>query len=178
MKHAHLLAALSTLLILTVAAPELSHAKEGLIGYVNLQRAITETEDGKKAKAKLEKAFKEKQAKLQEEEKALQALKDQLGEDVDTEDPETRAKILELQKRYLALREQLLKEQQELKRLEGEELAKITKRLRVIIREIGKSGGYIMIMEAQESSILFAKPHLDITNEVIRRYNARHGGGG
>ena len=32
-----------------------------------------------------------------------------------------------------------------------------------------------MIMEAQESSLLFAKAHLDLTNEVIRKYNARYG---
>lgn len=151
-------------------------ADKGLIGYVNLQRAIVEVEDGKRAKARLEKTFKEKQAALQKEEAELEAMKEQLkGADMSKEDPETRAKVLALQKKFLALREALMKEQQELKKLEGEALSKITKKMRKVVEQLGKSGGYMMIIEAQESSILFAKPHLDVTNEVIRRYNAKYG---
>ena len=159
------------------AQPASAQAAKSNIGYVNLQRAIIEVEDGKKAKARLEKTFKQKQTALRAKEQELESMKKRLeGSGMKQDDPKSRAQVLEFQKKFMALRETLMKEQQELKKLEGQALSEITKKLRKIIREIGRRGGYLMIMEAQESSLLFAKPHLDITNEVIRKYNARHPG--
>lgn len=174
MTHHHL-ALLGIVLALGLSRPAPGLAAEDTIGYVNLQRAIVEVEDGKRAKAKLEAAFKEKQSALREKEEELESMKKRLeAANIDRDDPKARAQLLEFQKKFLSLRERLLKEQQELKQLEGEALSAITKKLRKIIEEVGKKGGYTLIMEMSESSLLFAKPHLDLTNEVIRKYNARH----
>jgi outer membrane protein len=156
--------------------PDAAEAAQSNIGYVNLQRAIVETEDGKRAKAELERTFKKKQKALRAKEKELEAMRERLrASKMKQDDPKARAKILEFQKKFLALRQTLMKEQKELKQLEEQALSKITKKLRRIIKRIGKREGYLMIMEAQESSLLFAKAHLDLTNEVIRKYNARYG---
>ena len=40
------------------------------LGYVDLQRALNETEDGRKAKAKLKKVFDQKQKELDEQQKS------------------------------------------------------------------------------------------------------------
>lgn len=165
------------LVLSTAVALAPSARAADVIGYVNLQRAILEVEDGKKAKARLKKTFEEKQAKLQKEEAELEKLRAQLeGADPETADDATKAKAIELQKRFLKLRQDLMNEQQDLKKLESEALSAITDKMRKVIAQMGKKGGYLMIMEAQESSLLFAKPHLDITNEVIRKYNAKYGG--
>ena len=152
--------------------PAVARAANEVIGYVNLQRAIIETEDGKRAKKKLEATFKKKQKALRAKEEELDTMKKRLeGSAMKKDDPEAKAQVMEFQRKFVALRETLVKEQQELKKLEGDALSKITTKLRGIIKQIGKSGGYTLIIEAQESSLLFAKPHLDLTNEVIRKYN-------
>ena len=38
---------------------------------------------------------------------------------------------------------------------------------------MGREQGYTMIVE--KSSVLYAKNHLDLTNELIRRYNNAYG---
>ncbi|MEO1230606.1 MAG: OmpH family outer membrane protein [Myxococcota bacterium] len=162
----------AAVLVGTLAFERSSVAAEELIGYVNLQRAIVEVEDGKKAKSSLEATFKKKQASLRGKEKELEDMQKALQDQgLDPSDPAAQAKMRDFQKKFLALRETLMKEQQELKRLEAQALGKITKRMRGIIADMGKAGGYTLILEAQESSLLFAKNHLDLTNEVIRKYN-------
>ena len=46
--------------------------------------------------------------------------------------------------------------------------------MRKVIQKIGKSGRYSLILELQDARMLYAKPHLDLTNEVIRKYNSTH----
>lgn len=155
-----------------LGAPSSAQAAEEIIGYVNLQRAIRETEDGKQAQAKLKKTFEVKQSALRKKEEDLEAMKNRLqNAGLKQDDPEARAQVLSFQKKFLALRETLIKEQKELKALEDKELSRITKQLRKIIKAMGKEGGYTLIIEAQETGVLFAKPHLDLTNELIRKYN-------
>lgn len=150
-------------------------AKE-LFGYVNLQRAILEVDEGKAAKKRLKKTFDKKQAELGKLEKELKGLKDKLDADpaIKKETPEARSKRAEFQRRLLELQQKFVAEQQALQRLEAEELAKISTKMRKVIRAIGKAGGYTLILEIQESRLLYAKGHLDLTNEVIRKYNSKH----
>ena len=162
---------LTVLFAAGLARPAL--AANDLIGYVNLQRAIIEVEDGKRAKAKLEATAKKKQAELRAKEDELEAMKKRLeaASAGKKDDPKLRADALEFQQKFMALRETLLKEQEALKKQETQALSKITTKLRTIIENMGKREGYTLIMEVQGSSLLFAKPHLDLTNAVIRRYN-------
>jgi len=81
---------------------------------------------------------------------------------------------MEFEKKRYALQEQLMKEQKALQQLEQQELEKITAKMRKVIDQIGKAGGYTLILELQDARLLFAKPHLDLTNEVIRKYNSKH----
>ncbi len=163
--------ALVFFLTATSALPALA-AKDDLIGYVDIRRAMAEVEDGKRAKKELETTFNSKQTALRKQEAELEAMKKRLeGPSVDQDDPAVREQILEFQRKFNALRQRLVKEQQEFETLQSKAFSEITTKLQAIIKTIGKSQGYTMIMEVQGSSLLFAKPHLDLTNEVIRRYN-------
>ena len=145
------------------------------IGYVNLQRAIVEVEEGKRAKAALQKTFEKKKVKIKEAEAKLIALRDKIrSKRTVTPEAKLRQEALEYEKERYKLQEKLMKEQQELQALEQKELAGITKKMRKVIDKIGKAGGYTLILEAQDARLLYAKPHLDLTNEVIRRYNSTY----
>ena len=49
------------------------------------------------------------------------------------------------------------------------ETAKIFERMTKIIGEIAAAENFAMIVD--KSALVYAKPHLDLTNELIRRYN-------
>lgn len=153
-----------------------AQAADPQIGYVSLQRAILEVEEGKRAKDKLKKTFETKQAELTKKEADLKVLKDQIDSKstVATEDPETKLQKQKFQDKLMELQQTFMKEQQELQATEQKELSAITERMRAVIKDIGNAGGYQLILEIQDSRLLFAKPHLDLTNEVIRKYNAKH----
>lgn len=152
-----------------------ARAEKPLIGYVNLQRAILEVEEGKRAKSSLKKAFEKKQAELSKKETELKNLKDAIErESVVKDDSATRARKLDFQNKLMELQQTFVKEQQELQALEAKELSAITDKMRAVIQDIGKAGAYTIILEIQDARLLFAKPHLDLTNEVIRKYNQKY----
>ena len=165
--------AIVLLCLATLGFSKVAHAKE-VLGYVNLQRAILEVDEGKRAKEALKKTFEKKQTDLQKKEQELKSLKDALERDAAKEDPQTRQKRIEFQNKLLDLQQVFVKEQQELQQLEQKELSAITQKMRKIIDDIGKQGNYTLILEIQDSRLLYAKAHLDLTNEVIRKYNAIH----
>lgn len=163
-------------LIAASGAPRAAHAQKGeaILGYVNLQRAILEVEEGKRAAKALKVTFDEKQKKLTEREQGLVKMKEALEREAKPNDPETPKKVAEFQGKLAELRKVFVDEQTALQEAEQKQLSGIRTRLRDIIEEIGKQGGYTIILEVQDSRLLYAKPHLDLTNEVIRKYNLKH----
>ena len=152
-------------------------AEESKIGYVDMQRALNETDDGRKAKEKLKKDFDQKQKELDEQQAALK--KD--IEDLDKKRTllpadQVHAKEAELQARMQKVQQTYLRHQQDLSGKEQEATAKIYERMNKILQKIASSENFSMIVD--KSALVFAKPHLDLTNEVIRRYNAGEGADG
>jgi outer membrane protein len=152
-------------------------AEEMKLGYVDMQRALNETEDGRKAKANLKKVFDQKQKELDEQQAALK--KD--IEDLDKKRTllpadKVREKEAELQSRMQKVQQTYLRHQQDLSTKEQEATGKIFERMTRIISKMAASENFTMIMD--KSALVFAKPHLDLTNDLIRRYNAGEGAEG
>src|SRR5207237_568677 len=125
---------------------------------------------GKRAKESLRKTFDEKQKKLSLQEAELKKMKEAIEkESVVKDDAATRQKKQEFQEKLMALQQVFMKEQQELQAEEGKQLSEITDKMKKVIAEIGEQGGYTLILEIQDSRLLYAKAHLDLTNEVIRK---------
>jgi outer membrane protein len=170
----------STLVAFAVLIAPFAHAfaqpKPALVAYVDMQRALMEVEDGKQAKAALEKMKTERQAELdkqqdalREMQKNLEAQKQFMKDDVrQSKEEEFRTKLGDLQLTYAKLQKELAVKEQELTK-------DILARMSRILAKIGEEGGYAMIFEKTESSVLWAPQHLDLTNELIRRYNAGEG---
>jgi outer membrane protein len=170
-----MLIAAALTLTATVGARTALAVEKPLIGYVNLQRAILEVEEGKRAKANLKKTFEKKQTDLSKRENELKNLKDAIErESMVKDDAATRQRKVDFQNKLLELQQVFVKEQQELQAAEQKELAAITEKMRAVIAELGKTGGYTIILEVQDSRLLFAKPSLDLTNEIIRKYNGKY----
>lgn len=163
---------LAVALALALSAP--AAAAEVKLGYVDLQRALNEVDEGANAKKALKKEFDEKQKTLDAKQNELKALKDELDSRGTMMKPEVKQeKLNDLQKRLLETQQLYFQLQQELSKREGEATAEIFKKMGVILQTMGEEQGFSMIVE--KSGVVYAKPSLDVTNELIRRYNDAYG---
>ncbi|MCK6569820.1 OmpH family outer membrane protein [Myxococcota bacterium] len=146
------------------------------LAFVDMQRALLEVDEGKKAKSTLEKMKSDKQRQLDGEQEALKKAKADfdtqkamMKEDIRRQREEELAeKLGRLQMLYATL-------QKELAGKEAELTKDIFKRMAKILEKMGREQKWTMIFEKTESSVLWAEQSLDLTNELIRRYNAGEG---
>lgn len=161
----------SALLSALVLVPSLAAAEEK-IGYVDVQRALNEVEDGRKAKEALKKEFDQKQKVLDEKQTELQAMQEDLKRQESLLSPEAKQeKLNELQKRMLEMQQLYFNLQKDLTSREAEMTKGIFDRMNRVLVQIAEEEGYTVILERNESSILYARGHMDLTNELIRKYN-------
>jgi outer membrane protein len=174
------LSAMSRLLAVPLVASLLSLAPfaraESKVAFVDINRALNETADGRAAKAKLKKEFDARQKQLderQEEVKRLQADLQSRGDAMSDEarhkaQSEMDQKLMEVSKLYAQL-------QQELNQKEGAATKPILVKMTAIIKNIAEAEGVTMVFDRAESGLIYAQPSLDLTNELIRRYNSSGG---
>lgn len=151
------------------------------IGVVDLQRAINETEDGRQAKRRLTKLFEERQKKLDAAQESLKSQKESIERQQDVLSEEAlKKKVGKYQEDLMALQTEYVDYQRELSTKEAELTKKILDKMQAILRRIGQSDGYTLIVEANEGGIVWVPSNLDLTDVLIQRYNAqaKRGGGG
>lgn len=156
--------------LLMVGAP--AFAQSPKIGYVDLQRALTSVAEGKAAKDKLKKDFDAKQKKLTDKQENLKKLKDSLeaGASMMT-DQAKQEKFQEYQREMAELQQLYMEMQRELAEKETQATQTIFKKMEGILSQIAKEKKYDLILEKTESSVLFAKDGMDLTDELIKRYD-------
>lgn len=160
-----------------LALPGVAVAQEKL-GYVDLQRALNEVEEGKAAKARLKQKFERSQAQLDKEQNALKARKEELDKKRTAMDETTlRQKAEELDRELVRVSGLYAKLQKELSEEERKATSAIFARMRQLIAEIAEKEGFSFVFEVNESGLLYAPPSLDLTNDLVRRFNAGSKGG-
>lgn len=165
--------ALFSFMFLSIA-PAVGAAEDLKLGYVDVQRALNEVEDGRVAKAALKKEFDEKQRVLDQKQEELKVMKEDLDKQSSLLSNDAKQdRLNELQKKMLEMQQLYMNLQKELSSREGEVTKGIFERMNRVLNQIAEEENYSVILERNESSILFARPHMDLTNELIRKYNAQ-----
>jgi outer membrane protein len=158
---------------LALLAPTLARADK--FAVVDLQRALEETEDGKKAKAKLKSDFERKQKELDEKQEEIKKMKDALDKKKNIMKPEALQKEeQELQTRFVELQQIYARLQRDLAQKEQDATRGIFAKLQAVVGKIAQTNGFDVVLE-RNSAVVWGKDSLDITNEVIRRYNTESG---
>ena len=141
------------------------------IGYVDLQRAIQETTVGKKAKKDLEKEFNAKKTELQKKEADLKKMADDLEKKKIALSDDVRAKKQqELQQEMMKFQHEVGESQQNIQKKERDLTQPILEKLQASLDKIAKDGGYTMIFEKSEQSVLWAQKDLDLTDTVVKEF--------
>jgi outer membrane protein len=161
-------------LLFVAGEPALAAAQK--IGVVDMQRALAETEDGRKAKDTLKKLFEQRQKTLDKQQNDLKALKDGLDKQRDVLQREVLAKKLEeYQKAVAELQTTYVDFQRELAAKEGELTKPILMRMERVVRRIGQADGYSLVVDRSEAGVMYVPSTYDLTDVLIQRYNAGEG---
>jgi outer membrane protein len=166
-----ILGALAALLLVGTAAKDDEPIK---IGVVDIDQAISSTEEGKAAREEFARKQREAEAKIQpmvdryrELEDDLKAKKFVLSDEALFQKQLDLAEMRnQIQNKMKELEGQLQVDQ---KRLEGP----LTKKLIEIIAEAGKSRGFTLILRRGTPGVLYTREALDITDIIIERYNQK-----
>ena len=145
------------------------------IGYVNLQRALNEVDEGQAARERLKAQFEKSQKQLDKEQQALKAKKEELDKKRLAMDEDTlRKKMAELDQELVRVSNLYAKLQKELSEAEARATQEIFQKMQALVGQIAQQEGFTYVLEMNEAGIVYAPPSLDLTNDLVRRYNATH----
>jgi len=159
-------------LSLLIAVPVFS--AEVKLGYVDLQKALNLSEAGKAAKEKIQKKVKEHEGAIDARQKELKKLKDELEKQALLLSEEARsAKERDYQQKLKEFQRYTKDIQDELQQQDADFTRQILAELFDVIKQIGEKEGYTMILEQSESSLLYADDKIDLTDRLIKAYDAQ-----
>jgi outer membrane protein len=161
------------LAVLLAAVPTAAHAQK--VAYVDLQRALNEVDEGKAAKAALKKEFDQKQKLLDERKAEFERLRGDFEKQAMVMSDDARKdKQTDLERKGMELQGFFVQLQKELSERERDVTRGIFDKMQAIVREIADAEGVALVVAAE--ALVYAQPSLDLTNELVRKYNARFKG--
>jgi outer membrane protein len=156
------------LLSMAIAVPARAEIK---IAYVDIQRALNECSNGKRARSNIRVEAERAQAKLQREQSEAQGLKDELDKKGMLMPPDQRQNLEdELAKKMRTFQDDVKNERDELHLKDNQATAAIVRDLATVVHKLGEKAGYTVVME--KGGLLWGVPSADITDEVIRSYDS------
>lgn len=149
------------------------------IGVVKMEAAMQATKHWQQAKTRLEKEKSKRQAVLDEKQAELQKKREEIEAQRAVATPEAlRPREQELMARAQELGQQFQALQQELAQLEQRYTQQLLVRFQSIVRQVAIDNDLDYVFaEGNEAdpNVLFAKPTLDLTDEVVERYRKNYG---
>ncbi|MBF0441439.1 MAG: OmpH family outer membrane protein [Oligoflexales bacterium] len=154
-----------------VVKPEKAPVKYAV---VDMQTVILNVTEGKNARAKLEKEIKAKESELMEKKKELDKMnKDWTSQAPLLSESARFEKQKEFQEKFLALRNEEMEFQKEIKAKEQRATQKIAMAVTGLVDDLAKQRGYEMVFETNSAGLLYLKEPLDLTKEVIAAYEVK-----
>jgi Skp family chaperone for outer membrane proteins len=166
------------------AASAPSHAYK--IGVVNIQQVIAETAEGKEAFAQLRKKYAPRQEDLQKQQQAVEDLRNQIQRQATTLSESERLRLgrelAEKQKLYSRAAEDAQSDFQDDRQ---DVITRIGQKMVQVIDEYAKENGYELVLDAQipvysesqsltgQLQVYYAGPGVDISKEIVTRYDAQ-----
>jgi outer membrane protein len=147
------------------------------LAFVDLRRALNETTEGKKAMDKLSGLKNKLQKKIEKEEKKIMEMKETLEKQqgILTKDA-LQKKAEEYYQSVQELQQSYMRYQKELSTKEADLTQDILLKMQKIIEDIGRAEGYTMIYDRSSGAVVWAPSHLDLTDRLIQKYNAKYKG--
>ncbi len=144
------------------------------MAYVDIQRAVNECNAGKDAKKVITKDVEKFQRLIAEKQKELQTMKESFEKQTLMMTPDARAnKEKEYQNKLREFQRWGEDSQNEINQKRMEMERNISVGLLKVVQKVGADEGYTLILEKNESIVLFVSKALDITDRVIKAFDAQ-----
>jgi outer membrane protein len=143
------------------------------VAFVNINAIAGGSTEGKAATAKIQEFIKKKNAEIQEKAKALEGMQAKLQQNLSVMSDQARSQlekdITRVTRELQSAREDAQQDQTQLTQdLQNE----FQQKLFPIVDAIAKEKGLHMVFSIADSGILWPDPGLDLTAEVIKRFDA------
>jgi outer membrane protein len=162
----------TALAVLFLASPAIAQ-DASKVGYIDLQKALNASSSGKAAVEQLRAIFEEKKVSLEREKAAIEQRKDELDKQALLMNEATRREredeIRRLERDWTR---KINDSKEEMSQQEARFLDQIRVELLKVIEDLGREGKYTLILEKSASAILYAPDSIDLTEEVVKRYDA------
>ena len=142
------------------------------MAVIDVQRVVTDSDPGKEALQKLQKLQSDRVEQGKRIQADLDSLRDQLSKQQLTL---AQDKLDELRKKAedkgIELKRFQDDAQRELEEARRKTLDALEAKIMPVINTIGKEKGYTLIFNKYQSCLVYADDAVDITDEVVRRFN-------
>jgi outer membrane protein len=147
----------------------------GKLGVLNLQEAIQNTGEGKKVFAEIQKKYTPRQQDLQRQQQEINALQDQLQRQAATLSDEERVRLT----RELEDKQKIFKRATEDANADynadtQDAFRRIGQKMVRIVNEYAQQNGFALIIDDAQLPVYYVAQEIDLTEEMVRRYDAAH----
>lgn len=142
------------------------------VGFVDIQRVLARSSAGVAAREQLEKEKAAMQRQVDAQRGDIEKLREELEKKGQLLSVDARREKQEQLERKVRDARRLVDDLQgTLQKKEEALLAKVLQDVSGLIQKVSKDRGYGLVLERQRSSILYATPESDLTDDVLRAYD-------
>ena len=158
--------------LLVLVALALPAAAETSVAVIDVQRVVTDSDPGKESLQRLRTLQDEKIAEGRNLQTELEALREQVNKQRLTLSEQKLAEISgQIEDKTIALQRFEDDAKRSLEEARRTALGRLEERIMPIINQIGKERGFTLIFNKFQSGLVYADEAVDITDDVIRRFN-------
>ena len=157
-----------------VTAVALPAAAQTKVAVIDVQRVVTESDPGKEVMQKLRAMSDSKAQQGQALQQELTALQDQFNKQRFTVSETRQAEMSkQIEDKQIAIKRFQDDAQRELQDAQRRELGGLEERILPIINDIGRERGLTLIFNKFQSGLVYADDAVDITDDVITKFNTK-----
>ena len=143
------------------------------IAFVDIQRIASESGEGKASTARINAYQQKKAAELGEKNKLMQADQQKLQSGGSVMSDTARAELeKKIERQQVDIQRATQDAQQELQEMQRDLQVEFQRKLQPIIQQVAQEKGLHMLFSVADSGIAWADLSLDLTNDVIKRFDA------
>ena len=155
------------------AQPPAPFPQGAKIGFVNFQRVVSESSDGKASSAKIQTLSKKKQDEGASKAQQLKANQDKLAASGSVMSDAARSQLeKEIERQQVEAQRFQQDAQAELNELQQELQQDFIKKITPILQQVATEKGLHALFNAQEAGFAWVDPGLDLTTDVIKKLDA------
>jgi outer membrane protein len=141
------------------------------VGYINLQRLVSESMIGQEAREDIQNMRKAKEEDLKQRLESLNQMKDELNRNWDELDPrDRRDHRAELKRAYEDYQKLVNDAKEDILREDREVVAIILQKADGVLKQVARKNGYSIILK-DPNAIGYLDPEVDITDDVLKELN-------